>query len=203
MQVELKDITIGNFQYDALFDLDEAQAAEVARQGVLRLLQGKPSGDWEKSILKRMFPDAKKRDEIKVKDEETGEMRAFRRTDIPFSEADAAALVSAYEGVEFTIGENEKGEAIKSTLSGSVSNVRPYEGAQAAVPKFKREKDFVNGYLAANGGKLKDGSARTAASFAENRGIVPPTEPWAEDTEFLSNVKAWLTEYLAKQSENE
>lgn len=203
MQVELKDITIGNFQYDAMFELDEAQTAEVTRQGVLRLLQGKPSGDWEKSILKRMFPDAKKRDEIKVKDDETGELRPFRRTDIPFSDEDAKALAKAYEGVEFTIGENEKGEAIKSTLSGTVSNVRLYEGGTTAAPKFAREKQFVNGYLAANGGKLASGEARTAESFAANRGIAAPTEPWDEDTEFLGNVKTWLTEYLAKQAQSE
>lgn len=202
-EVNLKDQTIGNFQYDAIFELDEAQEAEILRQGVLRLLQGKPSGDWEKGILKRMFPEAKKRDEVKVKDDETGEMRAFRRTDIPFSDADGAALAKSYESVEFAIGENEKGETIKSALSGTVSNVRVYEGGSAALPKFAREKAFVNGYLAANGGKLASGESRNAASFAANRGITAPTEPWEEDTEFLGNVKAWLTEYLKKQAENE
>lgn len=201
MQVELKKVTIGNFQYTAIAELDEAQASEVARQGVLRLLQGKPSGDWEKSILKRMFPDAKKRDEIKVKDEETGEMRSFRRTDIPFSEADAQALVKAYENVEFTIGENEAGEPIKSTLAITLGNVTAYEGAQAATPKFKREKDAVRDYLAANGGKLKDGSDRTVETFAANRSLAVPTEPWEEDTEFLQAVKAWLVEVDKQRAE--
>lgn len=203
MQVELKDQTIGNFQYDAVVELDEAQEAELKRQGVLRVFQGKPSGDWERKILERMFPNAKKRADIKVKDEETGEMRPFRRTDIPFSEADAKALADAYESVEITLGENDKGEAIKSALDVAISNVRVYEGSQAAAPKFAREKAHINGYLAANGGKLATGEPRTAASFAANRGIPAPTEPWEEDTEFLTNAKAWLTELLKKQAENE
>jgi hypothetical protein len=203
MQVKLENITIGNFKYNAKFELDDVQTEEVLRQGVLRLLQGKPSGDWEKAILKRLYPDAKKRDEIKVKDEETGELRPFRRTDIPFSEADANALKASYENVEFSIGENEKGETIKSTLLGEVSGIELYEGGTTAAPKFAREKAFVNGYLAANGGKLASGETRTAASFALNRGVPAPTEPWDEDTEFLGNVKAWLTEYLKKQAENE
>lgn len=203
MQVNLKDITIGRFMYDAEYELDNAQTQEVLRQGVLRLLQGKPSGDWEKSILKRMYPDAKKRDEIKVKDEETGEMRAFRRTDIPFSESDGASLADAYGEVEFTLGENEKGEAVKSKLVGVISNVREYEPGSGAAPKFAREKQFVKTYLAANGGKLASGEARTAASFATNRGIAVPTEPWEEDVEFLQSTKAWLTEFLAKQAAGE
>lgn len=206
MQVELKDITIGNFIYDGAYDLDEVQTQEVLRQGVLRLLQGKPSGDWEKGILKRMFPAAKKREDIEVDDVDkdgTPIKRAFRRTDIPFSAEDAKALAEAYEAVEFTIGENEKGEALKSTLSGVISNVREYEGGQKAEPKYKRVKDFIHGYLAANGGKLSSGLPRTAASFAENRGLAAPTEPWQEDTVFLAAANEWLIEDQKKREANE
>jgi hypothetical protein len=198
MQVKLNGITIGNFMYNALVELDETQTQEVLRQGVLRLFQGKPSGDWEKGILKRMFPNAKKRDEIVVKDEETGENRAFRRTDIPFSGEDAKALKDAYESVEITLEDDTK-----SMLAVEVTDITEYTGAKAAEPKFAREKAFVKTYLAANGGKLASGEARTAATFAGNRGIAVPTEPWEEDTEFLGATKTWLTEYLAKQASNE
>lgn len=188
--IELKDITIGNFQYDATVEVTPEQEKVLLEQGALRLFQGQPSGKWEKEMA---YPgkDAKRPEK-------------FTRKDIPFSQTGADTLVKVLSDVKIEIGRNEKDEKILEDLAIDISNVREYTGAVAAEPKYKAEKDLLNLYLFEADGKtaklMKDGTTpRSAATFAESRGLAAPTEPWDEDTEFLASVKAWYKAQAASQ----
>lgn len=193
--VLLKGITIGNFQYDATVELTDTVMEAVLQQGVLRLLQGAPSGAWEKAVA---YPGDKAK-----RPETNGAGEKWSRKDIAFSPEAASKLASIYKGVEVEVGRNEKDEKVMEDLGLNEIIVTEYSGPEASVPKYKAEKDLLNLYLFEADGKtaktLKTGEPRTAAAFAENRGIAAPTEPWAEDTEFLANVKAWAKAQAAKE----
>lgn len=199
-QVKLER-TIGNFKYTANFDITEEVEGALLAEGITRVLQGPIATTWEKAILARMYPSLKRGD-IKVKDEETGEMRAFKRTDIPFSEDDAAAWARNVKGAEIEVGENEKGEKILADLGAVDCSVELYPGASAAVPKYAAEKSLVREYLTANGGKLSNGGTRTVNTFASNRGLEVPADAdkWDDDIVFLTAVKGFIAAEKAKQA---
>lgn len=181
--------TTGNFKYDVTANVSDAVLDRLIEEGMVRCIQGAPLGGWEKSIA---YPgkDAKR-------------PVGFTRTDIPFNEENAAKLAQVLKGLEVSIGENEKGEDLMEDLGITDVVVTEYAGPEKAEPKYKAEKDLLNTYLFEADGKtermLKSGGPRTAASFAESRGIAAPTEPWAEDTAFLQAVKVWQKAQAAEQ----
>lgn len=204
-EIEVKR-TIGNFGYTAKFSLTEEVIDVLLAEGITRVLQGPVATTWEKAILNRLYPNVKRGD-IKVKDAETGEDRAFKRTDIPFSSEDAEAWKREVMGAEVETSENEKGEAVKTDLGATEVTVEEYTGSAGVVPKYAAEKSLVREYLVANGGKLKDGTTpRTVETFAANRGITPLPQDatkWEEDIAFLTGVKAFIAAEKAKQAAQE
>lgn len=189
MKVTLKDVVVGNGKYSAEVDLTDELLAVIAEQGVLRVLQGAPSGAAEKELA---YPG-----------KGVQRPKGFSRSDIEFNDKFITAFTNAYEGAEIEIGRNEKGEAIKEKLGVKILNFEEYTGAEKAEPKYKAEKDLLRTYLFLPDGEtartLKSGAPRSAASFAESRGIPAPTEPWDEDTEFLKAVKEWQKQQAASQ----
>lgn len=197
--------TIGNFKYTAKFSLTPEVEDVLLAEGITRVLQGPVATTWEKAILNRLYPNVKRGD-IKVKDAETGEDRAFKRTDIPFSVDDAEAWKREVMGAEVETSENEKGEGVKTDLGATEVTVEEYTGSAGVVPKYAAEKSLVREYLVANGGKLKDGTPRTVETFAANRGITPLPQDatkWEEDIAFLTGVKAFIAAEKAKQAAQE
>lgn len=182
-KISLKNVTIGNFQYDGDIEVTEEVEQALLKQGALRVLQGAPSGAWEKSLA---YPGDK---EKRPKD--------FNRKSIGFSEEAAAALEAAYKAATVNVaGDDEEKKLVNLGVTGLL--VTEYTGAVAAEPKYADQKALLKAYLFEVDGttsrKLKSGEARTAATFAESRGIVAPTEPWVEDIEFLKAVKEWQKE---------
>ena len=170
--------TTGNFKYTATFDLtDDVTKAILERGCVSELQSGGAISGWEKSIA---YPGDAKRP------------KKFERSSIEFNAENAEALRKAILGNEVIVGENDKGENIVADMGATTVTVEEYSGAAAPEPKFKRAKDQVSMYLAAAGGVLKSGEPRTASTYAENRGIAAPTEPWQEDATFLAAVTAYL-----------
>lgn len=191
MKVELKDVVVGNGKYSAEVELSEAAEAAIKEQGVLRVLQGAPSGAAEKELA---YPG-----------KGVQRPKGFSRSDIPFNDAFITAFTNAYENAEIEIGRNDKGEAIKEKLGIKVLSFEEYTGAEKAEPKYKAAKDLLKVYLFLEDGttpkKLASGGERTATSFAESRGIAAPTEPWEEDTDFLKAVNDWQKAELAKKAQ--
>lgn len=112
----------------------------------------------------------------------------YKRNEVEYSDELAQALAKSFSTLEFPDSTKEK----PHTLAVEVA-IERYEGG-GSEPKYAAEKRAVAEYLVANEGKLKDGSARTVASFCANRGIEAPTDAdkWKEDETFLKNVKAWM-----------
>lgn len=171
--------SFGNIAYTARLEVSETVEAALLKQGALRILQGKVSGQAEKELARYEKRPA-----------------GFKRTEIPWSEENGAILAKYYKGVKVEIGENEKEEAIMEKLGVFEVIVSEYVPLAGAAPVFKFEKDTLRLYLFEEDGKterkLKDGSPRTAAAYAENRGLPLPTEPWEEDVEFLKAVRAYM-----------
>jgi len=184
-QIEVSS-SFGNIAYTARLDVSEAVEAALLKQGALRILQGKVSGQAEKELAGYDKRPA-----------------GYKRTDIPWSEANGQVLAKHYKGVEVEIGENEKGESIMEDLGVTEVIVSEYVPTAGAEPKYAFEKGVLRQYLFEEDGKterkLKTGEPRSAASYAESRGLVAPTEPWEEDTEFLKAVKFFLKAQASKE----
>lgn len=189
MKVTLKDIVVGNGKYSAETELSDALLAVMAEQGVLRILQGAPSGAAEKELA---YPG-----------KGTKRPEGFKRTDIPFGPDFVRAFSNSYESAKVEVGRNEKDEPIYEPLGIKILDFEEYTGAAAVEPKYKAEKDLLKTYLfeadGTTGRKLKSGEPRTAESFAASRGLAAPTEPWDEDTDFLKAVKEWQKQQAASQ----
>lgn len=180
----------GKFLYTAKFDLSAAVVQAILERGCVSELQsGGAISGWEKSVA---YPgkDAKR-------------PKGFERSSIEFNEANAEALRKAIMSAEVKVGENEKEESIFEDMGATEVTVTEYTGAPGVEPKYKAEKDLLKTYLFEADGTtlrmLKNGEARTAATFAENRGIAAPTEPWDEDATFLAAVKVWQKAQNASQ----
>jgi len=186
-QIEVSS-SFGNIAYTARLDVSEAVEAALLKQGALRILQGKVSGQAEKELAGYEKRPA-----------------GYKRTDIPWSEANGQVLAKHYKGVEVEIGENEKGESIMEDLGVTEVIVSEYVPTAGNEPRYKYEKEVLKLYLFEEDGKtprkLKTGEDRSAASYAESRGLAAPTEPWEEDQEFLKEVKAFLKRQAAGQQD--
>jgi len=187
----------GNFSYAITANLnvetEDKLALYLLENGIVRELQGGILGAWEKSLA---YPGkGVKRPEKN----EAGEK--WSRFDIAYNEENAEALRKALLGAEIKIGEDESEETID--LGIEAVEISEYTGAEKSEPKYKAEKDLLLTYLFEADGKtarnLKSGEPRTAESFAVSRGLTVPTEPWAEDTKFLAEVKAWSKAQAAAQ----
>lgn len=193
--IKIDGVTIGNLKYSCLLDVEDDVLQEIKYQGALRVLQGAPSGAWEKSMA---YPgDGVKRPE------------KFKRTDIPFSDEAALALEEFYSKAQVEVGRDEKDNPIKKPLGKFRDFVAvEYTGAAAPEPKYAAAKALLRAYLFLADGvtsiKLgpthpQAGAPRSAATFAESRGLAAPTEPWDEDTEFLKAVTEWQKAENAKK----
>lgn len=197
--------TTGNFKYTVTYNTDATTPLGVYlhENGLVREIQGAVLQGWEKGIA---YPNGKRKDMPKVTDEVTGELRDWSRNDIPFTPENADALMKAISDFKIDIGTaGPDGKHVENLVDNGILDVEveKYEGAAAAVPKFKAEKELLRTYLFEGDGttprKLKSGEDRTVASFCASRGLAEPTEPWEEDTEFLAAVKAWQKAQAANQ----
>lgn len=113
----------------------------------------------------------------------------WKRNEVEYSDELRDKLAAAFGSLEFPDSTKE----VPHNLSDILVDMTKYEGGVGKEPAYAAEKRAVKEYLAANGGKLKDGSDRTVASFCTNRGIETTTaEKWEDDVEFLIRVKAYL-----------
>lgn len=175
--------TFGNFKFDGEAEVTDEQLQILAGAGLLQLLQRSPATAAEKKLAGY---DKKRPD-------------GFKRTDIPYSAANAEVLAGFLGSVEVegdttTDAEGKEVAGAKSKLDVLVT-VAEHVPNSGAEPKYKAEKDFVKLYLGSNGGKLASGEPRTATSFAGNRGIEIPegfdAAAWEDSTEFLTAVREW------------
>lgn len=179
----------GNFSYQVTAEVSDDLLNYYVTNGIVREIQGAPLGGWEKDIA---YPG-----------KGVKRPKEFTRTDIPFNDDNAEKLRKALMGLEVVTGKNEKDEPIKADAGITEVIVTEYTGPETKEPKFKAEKELMRTYLFEADGStprlLKSGGQRSAASFAESRGLTVPTEPWDEDTDFLAEVKAWQKAQAAAQ----
>lgn len=185
--------TFGNFKVVGHTEVDEEVLDVLAEAGALQVLQRSPATAAEKELAGY----DKKRPE------------GFKRTDIPFSAANAAVLEKHLSKVKVvgdsTTDAEGKEVAGKEYVLDFLLEIAEHVPNSGAEPKFKAEKDFVKLYLSSNGGKLSTGAARTVESFAGNRGIEvgADTAAWEDDGEFLARVREWKKAEDAKAGAKE
>lgn len=115
----------------------------------------------------------------------------YKRSDVDYSDELAQSLGESFSVLLFPTDETDaEGKKVFIKVPVAV-DIAEYTGGGSAEPKYKKQKDAVTFYLAANGGKLKSGEDRTVASFCATRGLTAPEGDWKEDATFLEAVKAW------------
>lgn len=114
----------------------------------------------------------------------------WKRNEVDYTDELRDQLVKAFGSLEFPDSTKE----VPHELTGILVDMSKYEGGTGKEPAYAAEKRAVKEYLAANGGKLKNGDSRTVESFASNRGVEAPTDAaaWETDVEFLTRVKSYL-----------
>lgn len=110
----------------------------------------------------------------------------YKRNDVEYSDELAQALGESFQTLEFPDSTKEAPHVLNVAV-----DIAEYTGGGTPEPKYKKQKDAIAFYLAANGGKLKNGEDRSVASFCASRNIAVPEGDWKENTEFLEAVKAW------------
>lgn len=114
--------SFGNFQYDIVAEVSDAQRDELASLGLLQVLQRVPASKAEKEMAgyeKR--PDA------------------FKRNSIAFSEANAAVLKKHLEAAKLDVTVGDKTDSQGLAIEANVSLYVPTTGE----PAFKEEKAMV------------------------------------------------------------
>lgn len=168
---------VGQFETTLTADADDAQLKDLAVLGLRFLGQRVTEVDKVLGAFETVDGKSKRR-------------ANWKRNEVEYSDALRDKLAEVFTTLEFPDSEKEA----PHVLSGIIVDMTKYEGGVGKEPAYAAEKRAVKEYLAANGGKLKDGSARSVASFCANRGVDAPEhdEAWEEDTEFLIRVKAYL-----------
>lgn len=179
--------TVGNFKFKAVGEVDDTVRDILANAGALQVVQRSPVTSAEKTMAGYDKRPA-----------------GFKRTDIPFNEANAKILTDSLSKVIVygPTGPDGKTPEYPVELVVEVSQHFPGEGAE---PAFAEEKRFIKAYLAANGGKTTSGESRTVDTFSENRGIETTSDAaaWEDDKEFLARVREWKRAEDAKRAAQE
>lgn len=186
--------TFGNYKFAGETKVTDEQLVILGGRGLLQEVQRSPATAAEKELAGYDKRPA-----------------GFKRTSIEYSEANAAVLAKHLGS--FVLEADDTVDADGKVVPGAkhqitlVLEVEEHIPGAGAEPKFKAEKDFVKLYLASNGGKLQSGEARTAVTFATNRGITMADDfdaaAWEDDTTFLSAVKEWKKAEDAKKAAGE
>jgi len=165
-------------------DVSEEAADAYIREGATRFLQNKVQPAWEKAEAERLGlwkTNAKGKIE-RPKD--------YTRKDIPFSDESAQVLTRLAKGAEIATGaKGEDGKPVLTDAGVSDCVVSLYEGGTIEY-KYAAVQKFIKEYLAK---PSASGAPRTIELFCENRGLPTPTEPWADDTEFLALASEWYS----------
>ena len=161
--------TFGNFQWTATVDVTDEQAVELAKAGLLQIIQRSPASKAEKA----MANDGKGY-EKRPKD--------FVRSSIPFSD-DNAATLGKFLGEKVEISE---GDFIKPSVK-----VIFHEIGAAKEPAYAKEKEIVNKHA----NDLKD----IVTWAVDKIGYTGGGELNANNVELLKAVKAFKDALIARE----
>lgn len=176
-------ITTGQYQFGLVVEPNEKVQAAVLELGYKVAIQSALM-EWERQMA---YPTKDGKKQKRPAD--------LKRKDIPFTKEGADLLAKLVGLVKVDVAGDDAKEA-ELVDAGIMDVTAPelYEGI-TYTPKYGEQKQYVAWYLFQEDGKtpktLASGGPRTLESFATNRGLTPPTEPWEEDTDFLGAVKQW------------